>query len=117
MHVEARPREITRVALLDLTGANAEQALAGVTRIADVATILVSENLLARLSAIPMEHVATIVPVPSGGHVRVVTGQVLLSGEALAIPESDADEVLIVAGQLVAPVGSETALGAGLTRS
>jgi hypothetical protein len=96
MHVEARPREITRVALLDLTGANAEQALAGVTRTADV---------------------ATIVPVPSGGHVRVFTGQVLLSGEALAIPESDADEVLIVAGQLVAPVGSETALGAGLTRS
>jgi hypothetical protein len=81
MHVEARPREITRVALLDLTGANAEQALAGVTRIADVATILVSENLLARLSR------------------RVGYKQ------------------LIVLGQLLAPVGSETALGAGLTRS
>jgi hypothetical protein len=81
MHVEARPREITRVALLDLTGANAEQALVGVTRIADVATILVSENLLARLSR------------------RVGYKQ------------------LIVLGQLLAPVGSETALGAGLTRS
>jgi hypothetical protein len=60
--------------LLDLTGANAEQALAGITRIENVATILVSESLLARLSTIPMEHVATTVPVPDGAHVRVFSG-------------------------------------------
>jgi hypothetical protein len=129
-------REIREVALLDLTGANAEQALAGVTRIADVAAILVSESLLAKLSSIPMEHVAATVPVPDGSHPRVFTGQVLLSGEALAIPENDPSDILVVTGQLVitspvervgykqlivmgqilAPVGSETALGAGLTR-
>jgi hypothetical protein len=65
-----------------------------------------------------------------------MTGQVTLSGEALANADGPQDEVLVVAGQLiittpvqrvgfaqlitmgqvVAPVGSETALGAGLSR-
>jgi hypothetical protein len=129
-------REIRHVALLDLTGAGAADSLAGVTRIVDVATILVPESLLPRLSSIPLEHVAATVPVPDGSRVRVLAGQLVLSGEALANPGGDPDEVLVVAGQLVltspvervgykqlivmgqllAPVGSETGLGAGLTR-
>jgi len=129
-------REIRHVALLDLTGAGAAESLNGITRIADVATILVPESLLPRLSSIPMEHVAATVPIPDGSRVRVLSGQLVLSGEALANPNGDPDEVLVVAGQLVltspvervaykqlivmgqllAPVGSETGLGAGLTR-
>jgi hypothetical protein len=130
-------REIRHVALLDLTGANSATALDGVTRISHVSTILVPESLLPRLSSIPMEHVATTVPVRDGQRTRVMAGQILLSGEALASPdEGQRDDMLVIAGQLIltsplkkvgyadlvvlgqviAPTGSETAFGAGLTR-
>jgi hypothetical protein len=130
------PHEIRQVAVLDLTGAAAGETLNGVTRIVNVATILAPENLLPRLSSIPMENVATIVPIPQGSRVRVLSGQMVLSGEALENADAEHDEVLVVAGQLVvtspvkrvgyqqlivmgqvlAPTGSETGLGAGLTR-
>jgi hypothetical protein len=129
-------REIRNVALLDLTGATSDETLAGVSRIANVAAILVPERLLAKLLAIPMHNVAATVPVPDGKAVKVMSGQMTLSGEALASSNSSSDEVLVVAGQLfittpvehvgyaqlivigqvIAPAGSETALGAGLTR-
>ncbi|MBV9172470.1 MAG: hypothetical protein JOZ81_20540 [Chloroflexi bacterium] len=130
------PHEIRHVAMLDLTGAGAAEMLEGVTRIVNVATILIPESLLPRLSSIPMENVATVVPVPQGSRVRVLSGQMVLSGEALENADGKQDEVLVVAGQLVvtspvkrvgyhqliamgqvlAPTGSETGLGAGLTR-
>jgi hypothetical protein len=130
------PHEIRQVAVLDLTGATAGESLVGVTRIVNVATILASESLLPRLSSIPMENVATIVPVPDGSQIRLMTGQVVLSGEALENADGQEDAVLlvlgqlvvtspvkrvgykqlIVAGQILAPTGSETGLGAGLTR-
>jgi hypothetical protein len=129
-------REIRNVALLDLTGATSEQTLDGVGRITNVATILVPESLLGKLMSIPMHNVAATVPIPDGKTVRVMSGQVTMSGEALANAERPQDEVLVMAGQLVittpvqrvgyaqfitmgqviAPTGSETALGAGLTR-
>jgi hypothetical protein len=127
--------EIKNVALLDLTGAAAANALDGVTRISNVAAILVPESLLARLSSIAMEKVAATIPIPDGQRVRVFTGQVTLSGEALAPPADGVAETLVVTGQLiltspvgqvgrnivvigqvVAPTGSETGLGAGLSR-
>ena len=133
MDTDAPRREIRDVALLDLTGANAEGALVGITRIVNVATILVNESLLGKLSAIPMERVASTVPVPDGSRVRVMTGQVQMGGEALAASAETADDVLLTVGQLVitspvshvgfkqlivigqvlAPAGSENALGAG----
>ena len=129
-------REIHNVALLDLTGAQAAAALDGVTRISNVATILVPVSLLPKLSSIPMDHVAATIPVADGRRARVMAGQITLSGEALAGSPDHADDVLVVAGQLVitspvsqvgyedlvvlgqavAPAGSETALGAALTR-
>jgi hypothetical protein len=130
-------REINHVALLDLTGAQAAHALEGVTRIKHVAAILVPESLLPRLTSIPMEHVAATVPVRDGQRTRVMSGQIVLSGEALASPgDEQRQDMLVVTGQLiltspiatvgyrdvvvlgqvVAPRGSETALGAGLTR-
>ena len=129
-------REIRNVALLDLTGAQAGGALDGVTRISNVATILVPESLLARLSSIPMDHVAATVPVADGQRAKVMAGQILLSGEALAAAGDQGKDMLVVAGQLVitspvtsvgykdvvvlgqavAPTGSEAALGAALTR-
>ena len=129
-------REIHNVALLDLTGAQAASALDGVTRISNVATILVPVSLLPKLSSIPMHHVAATIPIPDGRRVRVMAGQITLGGEALARGSDQADDVLVVAGQLVitspvsqvgntelvvlgqaiAPAGSESALGAALTR-
>jgi hypothetical protein len=129
-------REIRDVALLDLTGAHAAGALDGVTRISHVATILVPESLVPKLSTIPMDRVATMVPVPDGQRVKVMSGQIVLSGEALSAPGQNKDDMVIVAGQLIitspvtqvgcrdlvvlgqviAPTGSETALGAGLSR-
>jgi hypothetical protein len=136
MEDQPRGREIRDVALLDLTGAQAAAALDGITHISDVATILVPESLLAKLSSIPMTDVAATIPVPDGRRVRVFSGQITLSGEALANPETERDEMLVVAGQLIltspvkrvgiadvvvlgqiiAPAGSETALGSGLSR-
>ena len=132
---ETGGREISNVALLDLTGAAAATALDGVTRISNVATILVPESLLARLSSIPMHHVAATVPVPDGRQVRVFTGQIVLSGHALAGRSDGPGETLVVAGQLIltsivkdvgtdvvvlgqviAPAGSESALGSSLRR-
>lgn len=129
-------REIRDVALLDLTGSQADAALEGVTRISHVATILVPHRLLPKLSSIPMDCVAATIPVADNARVRVFSGQITLSGEALANPDGRGEEMLVVAGQLIvtspvqkvgfselvvlgqliAPTGSETALGAGLSR-
>jgi hypothetical protein len=128
-------REISNVALLDLTGAAAANALEGVTRISDVAAILVPESLLPRVSSIPMHRVAATVPIPDGRRVRVFTGQIVLAGDALAAPADGADETLVVTGQLIltspavnvgrdvvvlgqiiAPAGSESGLGLSLRR-
>jgi len=130
------PREIRKVALLDLTGANSADVLDNVTRISHVATILVPESLLGKLMSIPMDSVAATVPIPDGKRVKVMSGQIVLSGEAFSAPDTDANEVLVVAGQMVitspvqqgvqqevvavgqviAPQGSETGLGAALRR-
>jgi hypothetical protein len=136
MTTEPTRHEIRNVALLDLTGAASGDLLERITRIRNVAAILVPESLMAKLMAVPMQNVAATVPIPDGKRVRVMSGQVMLSGEALAGGEDDADEYLVVAGQLVitspvphvgrkhivamgqvlAPVGSETGLGAALSR-
>lgn len=130
------PHEIRQVAVLDLTGASSGEMLTGVTRISNVATILAHESVIPRLSSIPMDNVATIVPIPEGSRVRLLSGQVVLSGDALSNPDGDPNEVLVTAGQLVltsrvkhvgfkqlvtagqvlAPKGSEAALGAALAR-
>jgi hypothetical protein len=77
-------REIKDVALLDLTGASGADVLDGVSRISNVASILVPESLLGKLMSIPMEHVAATVPIPDGKKVKVMSGQIVLSGEALS---------------------------------
>jgi hypothetical protein len=134
--MQPNQREIRNVAMLDLTGAQAASALDGVTRITHVAAILVPESLLPRLSSIPMDNVAATVPLRDGQRVRVMSGTITLSGEALANAGDQSDDALVIAGQLVvtspisrigfadlivlgeviAPSGSETALGAGLSR-
>ena len=126
---------IEDVALLDLTPMTSPEDLAGVTRISDVAIMLVPESLMPAAAAIPMDDVAMVVPVPDGVEVRSHTGTLVLGGEGLAGPEVE-NAALIVTGTLIltspvqrvdyrkvivmglvlAPIGSESALGAGLTR-
>jgi hypothetical protein len=84
-----------------------------------------------------MHGVGSIVPVPDGEHVKphVLVGSVQLSGEALANPQGEGLHILVVVGGLVitspvekvgydqivvvghvlAPEGSEGALGGGIT--
>jgi hypothetical protein len=127
--------EIRDVAMLDLTPITSAEDLAGVTRISDVAMLLVPESLMAAVVGIPMDDVAMVVPVPDGMQVRKHTGALVMGGEALAAPEAE-NAMLIVIGTLIltspvprvtyrqvmvtglvlAPQGSESALGAGLTR-
>jgi len=82
-----------------------------------------------------MDDVAMVIPVPDGVEVRKHTGALVMGGEALAGPDTE-NAALIVMGTLIltspvprvtyrqvivmglvlAPHGSESALGAGLTR-
>jgi hypothetical protein len=129
-------REIRNVGMLDLTGLESPEALDGVESIRNVGAILVPEPLLPRLSKIPMRNVGATIPVPPGVRPKVFSGDTILSGEALANADGDPGDVLIVSGNLaitslvtrvgygqfiasgnvIAPTGSEVALGAGLTR-
>jgi len=126
---------IQDVAMLDLTPMTSAEELAGITRISDVAIVLVPESLMAAVVGIPMDDVAMVVPVPTGVEVREHTGALVMGGEALASPDAE-NAALIVMGTLIltspvqrvtyrqvivmglvlAPHGSESALGAGLTR-
>jgi hypothetical protein len=126
---------INDVAMLDLTPMTSAEELAGITRISDVAIVLVRESLMPAVVGIPMDDVAMVVPVPDGVQVRTHTGALVMGGEALAGPDAE-NATLIVTGTLIltspvpkvtyrqvivmglvlAPHGSESALGAGLTR-
>ena len=126
---------IRDVAMLDLTPLTSAEDLAGITRLEDVAIVLAPESLMSAVVAIPMDDVAMVVPVPDGVQVHNHTGALVMGGEALAGPEAE-NTVLVVTGTLVltspvpkvayrqviviglvlAPHGSESALGAGLTR-
>jgi hypothetical protein len=126
---------IEDVDMLDLTPMTSPEDLAGITRISDVAIVLVPESLMPAAVGIPMNDVAMVVPVPDGVAVRKHTGALVMGGEALAGPEGEnaalivigtlvltspvrkvAYRQVIVIGLVLAPRGSESALGAGLTR-
>lgn len=126
---------IQDVAVLDLTPMTSREELAGITEIRDVATLLVRESLMSALAAIPITDVATVIPVPDGARVNVHTGSLKVSGEALGgqdaegailvvtgslIVTSPVERVAyrqaVVTGEVLAPTGSEAALGTGITR-
>jgi len=104
--------------------------LAPISRIQNVATVIVPESLAAAYAAIPSSNVATTIYVPSGDNVRVHSGVLVTGGDGLGA----ADDVLIVvgmllittpvtaplpkriyvAGSVLAPRGSEALLGQAL---
>jgi hypothetical protein len=127
--------EVKDVALLDLTPLTSAEDLAAITGIRDVAIVLVPETLMPAVMGIPMDDVAMVIPVPEGAEVRNHTGALVMGGAALAgtavenailivtgtlILTTPVQQVsyrqVIVTGLVLAPHGSEPALGAGLTR-
>lgn len=130
-----RPGEIKNLGHLDLTSMKSEEDLDRIKSIENVGSILVPESLMGRLAGIPMKNVGSTIPIPEGENVRLLTGQMKLTGEALANPGGEEDVLvvtgqliittpvervgyrrLIISGQVIAPEGSEAALGAGVTR-
>ena len=128
-------REIVNVGMLDLTTMTSEDDLAGIEQIRNVGLILVTEQLAHVLARIPQRNVGSTLAVPAGEKVKVIVGNIKMPGEALASPTGEEETLvvagmlhvtspiervgyrrLIVAGLLLAPLGSEAALGAGLTR-
>jgi hypothetical protein len=126
---------IEDVEMLDLTPMTSAEDLAGITRIRDVAMVLAPEPLMPAVVGIPMDGVAMVVSVPDGVEVRKHTGSLVTGGEALAGPGAENSALVvmgtliltspvprvtyrqvIVMGLVLAPHGSESALGAGLTR-
>jgi len=114
--------------LADLSHLRSAEELAVISRIENVALVIVPEELAGAYLAIPSSDVASTIYVPGGGKARVHTGSLIVSGDGLGA----ADDVLVVVGMLVitspvtspvpqriyvvgsvlAPHGSEQALGA-----
>ena len=120
-------RVISGEAVADLSHLTSPEDLAAIARIEQVATVIVPESLAAAYARIPTSGVAATVFVPDGANVRVHTGSLTVGGDGLGA----ADDVLVVIGMLVitspvtgevphritvvgqvlAPRGSEAALG------
>ena len=116
--------------VVDFSHLTSPEQLAAIGRIEGVALVIVPESLAGAYAAIPSSGVAATVYVPDGANVRVHTGALVVGGDGLGA----ADDVLIVTGLLVitspvtgpvprrihvigsvlAPRGSESALGPAL---
>jgi len=133
-------RHIENMGFLDLTGIKSPEDLADIASMKNVGAILVPEDIsgaiMGALMKVPMKNVGAVIPVPRGANVKVQTGQVKMSGEALANPGGGEDDILVlvgqaivtskvervgfkelhVIGQLLAPRGSQEALGPKIKR-
>ncbi|HEY3907475.1 MAG TPA: hypothetical protein VGM14_26455 [Streptosporangiaceae bacterium] len=127
------PVVISDQPVVDFSHLTAPEQLAAISRIEEVALVIVPESLAAAYTAIPSSEVASTIYVPDGANVRVHTGALVAGGEGLGA----ADDVLIVTGILLltspvtgsvpkrihvtgsvfAPRGSEAALGPALAGS
>lgn len=133
MDNEAIPRgHIEDMGVLNLLAAKSAEDFAGIASIEDVGVVLVPWSLAMAAARIPMEDVGVLVPVPEGEDVTVITGQTTTTGDALAAGDPQRHLLIVgqvfietvvtsvgykgiqVVGQLFAPRGSETALGAAL---
>lgn len=126
----AAPVIIRDQPVLDLSHLTEPAQVAAISRIEDVALVLVPESLSAAYVTVPAERVEHTVYVPEGAKVRVHTGTVEVGGDGLGAE----DDVLVVMGVLVittpvtgavprrihvtgsvlAPRGSEQVLGRAL---
>jgi hypothetical protein len=114
----------------DFSHLTAPEQLGAIGRIENVALVIVPESLAGAYAAIPTSQVAATIFVPDGANVRVHTGALMVGGDGIGA----ADDVLIITGLLIitspvtgpvpqrihvvgsvlAPRGSEAALGPAL---
>lgn len=113
--------------VLDLSHLTSPDALAAITRISGVGTVVLPESLAGAYAGIPVSEVGATVFVPDGMKARTHVGTMVAGGDAVG----SADEILVVVGVLLitgpvtgelpsrisvvgsvfAPSGSESALG------
>ncbi len=116
--------------VLDLSHLTSPDQMAGISRIEDVAVVVVPQSLAGAYAAISVSDVAGTIFVPDGANVRLHSGAMVAGGDGLGA----ADDVLVVIGMLVitspvtgpvpqriyvvgsviAPRGSEALLGPAL---
>ena len=116
--------------VLDLSHLTSPDQMAGISRIEDVAVVVVPQSLAGAYAAISVSDVAGTIFVPDGANVRLHSGAMVAGGDGLGA----VDDVLVVIGMLVitspvtgpvpqriyvigsvlAPRGSEAALGPAL---
>jgi hypothetical protein len=86
--------------MLDFRSAKTPADLEGITLISEVGCILIPEHLVSVLNKIPMKNVGGIISLPEGENPNLIvqTGQINLSGEALAA--GDPEKTLFVIGQV-----------------
>jgi hypothetical protein len=126
-----RPGRVVKdEAILDLSHFTEPAQLAAISRIEDVAVVVVPESLAAAYAAIPTTDVASTLYVPSGVNVRLQTGSLTVGGDGLGA-ENDVLVVIglllitspvtgpvpkriYVVGSVLAPRGSEQLLGPAL---
>jgi hypothetical protein len=121
---------VRRQAVLDLSHLTTPEELATIHRIERVGTVVVPRSLAGAYARIPTERVGSTIYVPEGVNVRMHTGPLVVGGDGLGGPE----DVLVITGVLVivspvtgpvpyrisvigsvlAPSGSEGALGPAL---
>jgi hypothetical protein len=127
------PVTLKNMPTLDLTHMSPED-LGDVEHIKNIAMVLASQSQAAALARIPTRNVAQIVYVPDDAEVNVTTGLLEVGGDSFDRPQNQ-NKVLVITGALLvtspvsqstyraihvtggilAPYGSENALGAAIT--
>lgn len=126
-------RVLGKQGVLDLSHLKRPEDLAGIERIEKCGAVVVPESLAGAYLAIPSSDIGQTVYVPDNANVRVHTGALVVGGDGLGA----ADDVVVVTGLLVvtspvtgelprkiivtgsvlAPSGSESALGPAIANS
>lgn len=123
-------RVISGEAVVDLSHLTEPSQLDAISRIEKSALVIVPESLAGAYTAIPTAKVASTLYVPTGGHVRVQTGSMVVGGDGLGAPDDvvvviglliisspvvgPVPKRLYVVGSVLAPRGSEQVLGQAL---
>lgn len=90
--------KISNEGMLDLTWAQTEEDLRGITSLTNIGLVRVPVHLLGAVSAIPRTNVGYIYPVKPGLK-KELFGQVRLNGDFLA--KGDPETTLVVGGQFI----------------
>lgn len=107
MEQEAQATVIKNMGVLDLTGKKTDD-LSGISLIENVGVILAPHFLSDALMNVPQKNVGMTVTIPeTEGKIKILTGQLSLSGEVFANRAGSESDILVIAGQTVITSGIE----------